>query len=322
MKTTIRSGIDRAVSMATLMPLICLLIQHSIPLTVGAVMFTFDTSSDNGQSRSGWSDTQGSSVSTQSHFVIPSGGRTAGTVGTEIAWDGVHPSLVFSSPPLQIIGNGQLTLDISGGAGAGAGQLGGELFPNNLNEIPVNSSSDGVLLLGLRDAISNDYVFHYQRPIVQDAWSNINLDFNSFVNSSTYYLDLIDSRHGGWGHLEIDDVSIEAIIVPEPRLSTMLTISLLAIMTILHWRKRKKTVLPPPQWCKVLNRPRIVRRGELARLRNNVRSWEIEKAEKRQLTRPHSKTLRSDFIFWTAIALAATLTAVDRKRTPSSLARH
>ena len=35
---------------------------------------------------------------------------------------------------------------------------------------------------------------------------------------------------------------------------------------------------------------------------------EIEKGEKRQLARPHSKTLRSEFMFWTAVGLAAALT--------------
>jgi hypothetical protein len=198
----------------------------------------FDVAGDDGLSADGWADTRGASTATGGGF-IPSGGRTAATGGGGIAHNSTHTSLVFSSPLINIVGTGSLNVDLTGGQGFGDSAAGA--FPANLADIPVNSTptkdSNGWMLFSLRRASDDAYVFHFQRPTQADQWATYNLDLSAFAgNGVGYHLDLIESFNGNWGHLSIDDVSVDAVLaVPEPAAISLLA---LAIPMLVRGRRR------------------------------------------------------------------------------------
>jgi len=204
------------------------------PVADAAVMGPYNWTPSNGYQ--GWTDTMGESD------VYPA--ATGGQYGryakeppgkTE---DGQHHNLIFSSPAFYLDGSGDLTFDLKSGThGTPYG---------NISEIPdADTTSGGVLGVGLRRVSDGAYVLTAQRGSSGGTWvlkTFTQAQLTPYVgtggsNSAGYQLDMFDTYHGGWGHLEIDDVSIPGYPVPEPA-----TLALLGLggLGMLIGRKRRR----------------------------------------------------------------------------------
>lgn len=200
-----------------------------------ALVYNFDVAADDGATTQGWIHTRGGPS------VPVDGGRGASVGGGGAAGqeDGVHPNLVFSSPAFFLDGSGPLTFQLHGGTGVGDAQA--ATFYSSLSNIPVGDSTadaNGRQYVALRRVSDGAYLLNGQRPAQNNDWVTVSFSqaqLAPFVLAGvSYQLDLIETRHGGWGHTEIDDVSIPGVLVPEPAAMGLLG---LAGMVVLR-RKR------------------------------------------------------------------------------------
>jgi hypothetical protein len=189
-----------------------------VPSAKAQLVFDFDTAGgDNGQDLDGWTDTRGLSDDVI-YGTVPEGGRGADRANGE---DGQHQNLIFSSPQFFLNGSGDLTLKLNGGEGIGDNPA--TTFYNNISEIPnAQSTADanGRQYVALRRVSDGAYLLNIQRNGEGNEWQLQTVSAATlapFVSPTVaYQLDLIETRHGGWGHTEIDDVSIPGVLVPEP----------------------------------------------------------------------------------------------------------
>jgi hypothetical protein len=200
----------------------------------GAMVFNFDSpAGDDGAETQGWIHTRGGPS------VPVAGGRGASVGGGSLPGqeDGPHPNLVFSSPAFFLDGSGDLTFQLKGGEGKG--DVPTTTFFGNLSEIPAGeSTTDGFQYVALRRVSDGAYLLNAQRSVQDNTWEP-----GMFTQAQLaplmqpgvgYQLDLIETRHGGWGHTEIDDVSIPGVPVPEP---TSLAAATLAGLLLLRRRR-------------------------------------------------------------------------------------
>lgn len=205
----------------------------TIPSAQAQLIYDFDSpAGDDGQDLDGWTNTLGASVPVEGGRGASVGG--GGGPGQE---DGPHPNLVFSSPAFFLNGSGgDLTFQLRGGEGKG--DVPATAFPSNLSTIPnAESTTDGIQIVGLRNATNNDYVIITQKPNEGNEWQPLSItaaQLAALDQNASYQFDLIETRHGGWGHTEIDDVSIPGTLVPEPT-----ALSLLGAAGLLALRRRR-----------------------------------------------------------------------------------
>jgi hypothetical protein len=78
------------------------------------------------------------------------------------------------------------------------------------------------------------YVLNSQRNGEDNQWQLVTItqpQLAPFIQPGVaYQLDLIETRHGGWGHTEIDDVSIPGTQVPEPGTFGVLAVAALGLL--------------------------------------------------------------------------------------------
>lgn len=172
----------------------------------GTLVYDFDTSGDDGADLDGWTDTMGTSSPV-------AGGRGADRTNGE---DGQHHNLIFSSPQFYLTGSGDLTFFLSGGTGQGSSPLASPY--TNISQIPnTTSTTSGQQIVGLRRVSDGAYVITKQRSGASNTWQQVTItaaELSAYVQPGVaYQLDLIETNHGGWGHTEIDDVSIPGTLV-------------------------------------------------------------------------------------------------------------
>lgn len=204
------------------------------PMVNAAIMGPYNWTPGNGYQ--GWTDTMGesdaypASVSGQyGRYAKEAPGKTE---------DGQHHNLIFSSPAFYLDGSGDLTFDLkSGTQGTPYG---------NISEIPdADTTGSGVLGGGLRRVSDGAYVLTAQRGGSGGTWvlkTFTQTQLAPYVgtsgnNADGYQLDMWDTYHGGWGHLEIDDVSIPGYEVPEPATLALLTLG--GVATLLGRKRRR-----------------------------------------------------------------------------------
>ncbi len=209
-----------------------------VGMSVGQVranlIYNFDTAGSeasngghgDGANIDGWTDTLGASEPTfiNTAFNVL-GGRTAVVPGQN--QDAQNANLVFTSPAFYLTGN-SVNFDMSGGMlyGSSSDPTGQDSLPVNISNIAAgNSSGTGILVLGLRDVATGNYVSFYSDPSTHDQWQSQSWDVSAFVNNGKQYvIDMIDTRTSGWGHIEIDNVNIPGVL-PEPASLGMLAIA-------------------------------------------------------------------------------------------------
>jgi hypothetical protein len=125
------------------------------------------------------------------------------------ARDQAHQTLVYRSPEFTMGLNGRISFALIGGSKPNF-----DLAEANANGLPEHSSSSGEMGVALRHAASGAYVsFHARSEDGSQAWETIVLDavaLESLVEPGhSYTLDFIDSYHGGWGWVGLDNVIIQ-----------------------------------------------------------------------------------------------------------------
>src|SRR5688500_11142499 len=189
-----------------------------VPAASAQIFFDFDTpGGDNGQDRDGWTDTRG--ISTAVVYGSPAeGGRGADRSNGE---DGQHQNLIFSSPQFFLNSSGDLTFKLNGGEGIGDQPA--TTFYSNISAVPnalSTADANGRQYVALRRVSDGAYLINVQRNGEDNQWQMQTVTAAQLapfvIPGVAYQLDLIETRHGGWGHTEIDDVSIPGTLVPEP----------------------------------------------------------------------------------------------------------
>lgn len=166
-----------------------------------------------GQNADGWVNTLGASEASFTVF----GGRTSVVPGSTQTGnqDTQNNNMVFTSPAFNLTGN-TISVDLAGGQGNGATKA-TTGFPANISDISAGPADpNGILILGLRNVTTGNYVSFFQSPNNQDTWQTYSWDVSAVPHSGNYVIDQIDTRYGGWGHIELDNVNIQGTLTPEP----------------------------------------------------------------------------------------------------------
>ena len=174
---------------------------------------TFSSSLEGGPEKLGLINTLDAPVGNSVPPVPATGNVFVGPVPFE-AEDGTntrdqaHQSLVYRSPAFTMGQNGRISFALIGGAKPNL-----DLEEVNANGLPENSSNAGAMGVALRDVATGAYLGFYGRSEDgSQAWETIVLDASSLGSliepGQSYTLDLIDTYHGGWGWIGLDNVII------------------------------------------------------------------------------------------------------------------
>jgi hypothetical protein len=132
----------------------------------------------------------------------------SGAIGQNIVGgnqDSSHPTLWLRSPVFKLNGAGNLTAWLRGGSGSGS------LAGTPVSAMPGASSTSGFMGLALRNAQTGTFALSGRKSSSGDDWQEITFttaQLAALDQNATYTLDLIDARHGGWGWVAMDSVSI------------------------------------------------------------------------------------------------------------------
>jgi hypothetical protein len=124
-----------------------------------------------------------------------------------------HQTLLLRSPQFMLegAGGGDLSVFLIGGTG-----------DSSTPAVSVNSSLDGFLGVGLRRVSDGQYVLSGRRTRNGQwppDWEQIVWTESQLVplgTSELFTLDLLDTFHGDWGWIAMDDVSIPGLLAPRP----------------------------------------------------------------------------------------------------------
>ena len=159
----------------------------------------------------------------------PSPGPQAGThlVGVNFGypgppnsrWDLAHQTMWIRSPEFTLNGSGNLTAYLTGGKqewNSGVHLMGNE------SNVPANSiTGNGFMGIALRQVESGNFVALRGLPENNAfGWTEVMItaaELTPYANDGkSYTLDFIDARHGGWGIIALDSVTIPGSPVEPP----------------------------------------------------------------------------------------------------------
>lgn len=155
-----------------------------------------------------------------SHFI----GLHIPAFGGGYTQDGAHDTLIMRSPEFTLNGSGALAAWLSGG-GSGAVSLSG----TEVDALPGVSSSDGFLGLALRNVTTGYYVLSATKSGGGNAWQQVTFtvtELGALPRDDIYTLDLIDARHGGWGWVNLDSVTVPGSLADESVVGDLLRLTI------------------------------------------------------------------------------------------------
>lgn len=198
------------------------------PLSAVNVVYDWSTSNGN-QGLLGWSNLQVDT--TAGNFPNP-GSATSYEFydrGLELAaplfglQDAVHDTLVAQSPSFTLSG-GSYVSEIAFGLDSGANP--GSL-PANMSLLPTTTSTNGFVGLALIRLSDGAYLLEAGKAAnggntESFVWDSAELAtaISGDASGTTYALQLIDYKHGGWGHVGLESVTLT--VVPEPSQTALL----------------------------------------------------------------------------------------------------
>lgn len=127
--------------------------------------------------------------------------------------DSEHDTLIMRSPEFTLSTSGDLTAWLSGG-GSGSVSLAG----TSVAWLPAVSSTGGFLGVALRNVTTGIFVLSASKSGGGNEWEEVTFtaaQLGGFPQGDVYTLDLIDVRHGGWGWVNLDSVTIPGILTVE-----------------------------------------------------------------------------------------------------------
>lgn len=190
-----------------------------------AVTYSFTDSLEGWQNASSGGRFLPQNASQEGRILADAEGNATGTpegyyVATEnfLGRDGPHLSLVLRSPDFRLDANSQISFSLLGGTGSNPSP--GE----DAASLPTESKlGDGFLGLALRRIRDGRYFLPARRQFVSNqTWEHFVFDSATIVNDvlvdaiadDSYTLDLIDTEHGSWGWVGIDEVSLKVADSP------------------------------------------------------------------------------------------------------------
>lgn len=160
-------------------------------------------------------------------------GSPKGALGnlTNGAQDVSHDTLVFQSPEFTVDPTTSVDFSLSEGSAT-------TTLVSNIAGLPASSSIPGYVGLALMQVSTGDYLLNFTKSV------NGGIEAGTFTTAQitgataglptteTYVLQLIDYKHGGWGHVALRDIELTNVcFVPEPsvELSLLFAFGLIAI---------------------------------------------------------------------------------------------
>jgi hypothetical protein len=125
--------------------------------------------------------------------------------------DDPHDTLLLRSPEFTLNGTGNLSAWLSGG-GTGSPNLAN----TSVGALPAASSSGGFRGVALRNATTGMFVLSGAKTADGNSWQQVTFNATQLAalpQNDVYTLDLIDARHGGWGWVNMDSVTIPGTLV-------------------------------------------------------------------------------------------------------------
>jgi autotransporter-associated beta strand protein len=187
----------------------------SAPPVPFAGPFTFNQVGSPNFNLEGWTVTSGSAGAHDlgaGNFAL-----TAGRFAGDYAWDFAHTNCIISSPRFVLDGSGNpLTFVLIGG------DSNGRALPTHISQInplAISSNATGVQGVGLRRVDTGDYVLTKAAPNdnFNGTLSFSALELASLDPDAVYVFDFFDTYDGGWGWVDVDNVSIpgnEVVSIP------------------------------------------------------------------------------------------------------------
>jgi hypothetical protein len=97
------------------------------------------------------------------------------------------------------------------------------------------TTNDGFRGIALFDVATNDYVLTTGKTLNNNDWDSVGWTVGDLTTagvtiSKQYELHLIDQATGGWGHIQLDTVSFNGAVIPEPSAALLGGLGMLALL--------------------------------------------------------------------------------------------
>lgn len=195
--------------------------------TPAALVYDFEwtDASNTGQNTQNWQTIRGGEHSVGITFTESAGCRAARGTGT---YDQQHNGVLFVSPEfvLDPTSTADLTFQLSAGRGHGGSSWGTDAPASRqgvIDEIAANgglSSSAGEMGVALRRASTGEYVAVKEKTTAANVWESLSFsrtDLDNLISTygpnEVYSFEFFEYFHGGWGHVELDNVSVPGRVV-------------------------------------------------------------------------------------------------------------
>ncbi len=186
--------------------------------------FEWTAASTSGQNPQNWQTLLGGEHSV-GIVMTGAGCRAARGTGT---YDQQHNGVLFVSPEfvLDPASTADLTFELSAGRGHGGSSWGTDAPTSRqavIDEITANnglSSTSGEMGVALRRASTGEYVLTKEKTTPANVWEPLSFSRTELDNligthgaNEVYTVEFFEYFHGGWGHLELDNVSVPGHVV-------------------------------------------------------------------------------------------------------------
>jgi len=155
--------------------------------------------------------------------------------------DNNHDTMLVRSPEVFLIEVGDLTIDLSGGQGAGTSQA---TLPGSSSDLATDTASAGIhaMGVGLRRVSDDTYVFTMQKAGNGTGYETLTISQAALapLGVGPYTIDVYDSYAGGWGWIAFDTVTIPGdTVIPEPSTFLIWAFGLLGLAVYARRRRTK-----------------------------------------------------------------------------------